>query len=111
MATEDDDLDALFALARSERSVVPADLSERIMADALREMPRPADQTQVVIRPRRGLFGFGWLQSAGLAGVTALGLAIGLLSPNLATAFSEDDYSLTDLLPDPTYDLISEFEG
>ena len=110
MVPDDDDLDDLFALARSDAASTE-ELHARILADALREIPRAPDQTQVVVRPKRSSFGFGWLQSAGLAGVTALGLAIGLMSPDLASAFSPEDVSLADLMPDPTFDLMSELEG
>lgn len=84
MTTErDDDLEALFAEARGLRPVPADDLMARLLADGLREMPRPA--ASVPARPGwrdwvRALG--GWPTIGGLAAASVVGVWIGAAPPD-----------------------------
>lgn len=98
----ENDLDALFDLARNE-AMRPADtLLERVHAQALAEMPRPPSTIEVR-RPQRQTGSIrsqlAWL--FGLGAATAAGVMLGLFSPSiLDDARGIQTYSLGDLLPE-----------
>jgi hypothetical protein len=102
-------LEALFAEARAARPVPSEALAARVLADALREQPRPAQRAA----PARG----GWLTAlaalaeavggraglAALGGATAVGLTLGLLQPAGVAALSDGVFgpavSAVELMP------------
>jgi hypothetical protein len=105
------DIDDLFALARADALAVPERLSQRILADALQEMPRLSD-TQVIVRPnKRGFFGLGWASFAGLAGSAVVGVTLGMSNPDFSDNLTADSYSISDLMPDFGVELTEEVAG
>lgn len=91
-----DDLDDLFAAARS-RPVVPSEaLMARVLADAMAAQPRPvAVQTAAPARRRGGwLAGFadvfgGFGALAGVGGAAVAGLVLGFVQPATVTDFAD----------------------
>jgi hypothetical protein len=84
--TKSDDhiLNDLFAQARGTAQAVPDDLMRRVLADGLAAQPAAPSVAAPNARPPRKYTGLlqavgGWLGAAGLAGATALGLAIGFM--------------------------------
>ncbi|MEO8531540.1 MAG: dihydroorotate dehydrogenase [Deltaproteobacteria bacterium] len=111
MKAEDKDLDELFALARSDSARTSNALTERILADALHEMPS-APREQIVLRSKpRGFFGLGWPSFAGLAGVAALGVTLGVLNPAFSDGLVGSDYAISDLMPGFDLDVVDEVAG
>ncbi|MBC2837093.1 dihydroorotate dehydrogenase [Paragemmobacter straminiformis] len=91
-----DDLDDLFAAARS-RPLVPSEaLMARVLADAMAEQPKAAAVRAAVAPARRGGWfagfaevfgGFGAL--AGVGGAAVAGLVLGFVQPATVTDFAD----------------------
>ena len=111
MKSDKHDLDALFALARDEPTELSPSFTERLLADAVRELPREPVETVQPKIPRQTVFGFGWLPSVSLVAFAAIGLAVGLLNPTLSESLYSDSDLLTSLMPDPSIDLWGDIEG
>lgn len=73
-------LDDLFAAARQAAPDPSDTLMARIVADAAREMPRPAPATPGVWATLWDGLG-GWIGAGGLAAATVAGLWIGIAPP------------------------------
>lgn len=88
-----DELDALFAEARAAAPPLPPALTERILADARTEQPRPGPAAAPASAPARsagwfrGWFGSGGL-AAGLVSVTLAGFLVGFVQPAPVSALA-----------------------
>jgi hypothetical protein len=93
MMDRDDDLNALFAVASRQRHEPSAELTDRILADAIAVQPRPRPPVPAP-PPRQNWFAAlsGWLGGSGsLAGMTAAaltGLYLGVVQPTPVQALT-----------------------
>ncbi|UWQ52800.1 hypothetical protein [Leisingera caerulea] len=111
-----EELEDLFAAARSQRPGMPAPLNAAILADAAREQAgfRAARPERAVRQPlwRQLIEAIGgWPAMGGLAAASAAGLWIGIAPPsfvpdpvalagyeNASTAFADDSYDMALML-------------
>ncbi|UWQ61617.1 hypothetical protein K3723_12155 [Leisingera caerulea] len=111
-----EELEDLFAAARSQRPGMPAPLNAAILADAAREQTgfRAARPERAVRQPlwRQLIEAIGgWPAMGGLAAASAAGLWIGIAPPsfvpdpvalagyeNTSTAFADDSYDMALML-------------
>jgi hypothetical protein len=106
---DDNEVEALFAEARSERP--PAGLVARVLADAEAAQPERVGLGAALLRAIGG-----WPSAAGLAAACGVGLLIGYSAPTTlpflapaTTATAEATYDLIDFTPG--YGVQSAFEG
>ena len=110
------ELEDLFAAARSDRPAVPEHLSAAILADAAREQAgfQPARSARAARLPKwRQLFEAigGWPAMGGLAAASAAGLWIGVAPPSFvpdpmalagyedsSTVFADESYDIAVML-------------
>jgi hypothetical protein len=111
---QDDDLNNLFAQARSRTPLPSPALMDRVLADALHHQPQPS-LLPVRTVARRGLWTRvvrqigGMPTVAGLCSAAVMGLAIGYTDPTtvdyLTIGFASDTLDTVDLFP--TIDFLS----
>lgn len=105
----DKDLDALFAQAKADRP--GSDLMARVLLDADGVQGQLAEKPKRIPVPRQSWWAVaiaaigGWSAISGITAAGAMGLAIGLYSPDTVAEWLEGDTTLG------SYELAPELDG